>query len=111
MGAERSQNMTIHLPEELQRYVHEQILAGRFMSEDDVIMDALERQRQAQQPAVAPDKGREELSSQELQRRLLEAGIISEIKPPITDLTPYLNRRAIPIMGEPLSETVIRERR
>ena len=43
--------------------------------------------------------------------RLLAAGIISEIKPPITDLTPYQNRRAVPIQGEPISETAIRERR
>jgi len=53
----------------------------------------------------------EETADQELQRRLLEAGIISEIKPPITDMTPYRNRRAVPIQGEPISETVIRERR
>jgi len=53
----------------------------------------------------------EEQSSQELQRRLLEAGIISEIKPPISDLTPYRNRRAVPIQGESISETAIRERR
>jgi hypothetical protein len=53
----------------------------------------------------------EEIADQELQRRLLEAGIISEIKPPITDMTPYRNRRAVPIQGEPISETVIRERR
>jgi hypothetical protein len=48
---------------------------------------------------------------EELQRRLLAAGLLSEIKPPITDLTAYSNRRAVPIQGEPLSETVIRERR
>jgi hypothetical protein len=53
----------------------------------------------------------EELSDQELQRRLLNAGIVGEIKPPITDLGPYRNRKAVPIQGEPLSETVIRERR
>ena len=53
----------------------------------------------------------EGIADQELQRRLLEAGIISEIKPPITDMTPYRNRRAVPIQGEPISETVIRERR
>ena len=40
-----------------------------------------------------------EPSSQELQQRLLEAGLISEIKPPITDLTPYQNRQAIPVQG------------
>ena len=50
-------------------------------------------------------------SGQELQRRLFNAGVLSEIKPPITDLTPYQNRQAVPIQGEPLSETVIRERR
>ena len=40
---------------------------------------------------------------------MLEAGIISEIKPPITDLAPYENRRAVPIQGEPISETVIQQ--
>jgi hypothetical protein len=50
-------------------------------------------------------------TDEELQRRLFEAGLLSEIKPPITDLTPYRNRKAVPIQGEPLSETVIRERR
>src|SRR5258708_983458 len=46
--------MTIHLPDDLQRYVHEQVQAGRFPSEDDVIFDALQRHRQAQltPPAV-----------------------------------------------------------
>ncbi len=46
-----------------------------------------------------------------LQRQLLEAGIISELRPPITDMAPYRNRKAVPIQGEPISETVIRERR
>jgi hypothetical protein len=77
-------------------------------------------------PSLSPDQLqalRHELDSQlavtsspvatdeDLQRRLLAAGIVSEIKPPIGDLTPYRNRRAVPIQGEPLSETVIRERR
>ncbi len=47
----------------------------------------------------------------QLQRELLDAGIISELRPPITDLTPYRNRQAVPIQGEPISETVIHERR
>jgi hypothetical protein len=50
-------------------------------------------------------------SRQDVQRRLFEAGVISDIKPPITDLTPYRNRQAVPIQRESLSETVIRERR
>ena len=79
--------MTIQLPEHLERYVHDQVLAGRFRTEDDVILDALERHRQAQQPPAAPAIRRDELGSQEVQQRLFDAGLISEIKPPITDVT------------------------
>jgi putative addiction module CopG family antidote len=102
--------MTIQLPEHLERYVHDQVLAGRFRTEDDVIRDALERHRQAQQPHATPAR-RGELSSQEVQQRLFDAGLVSEIKPPIADLTPYQNRRAVPIQGEPISVTALRERR
>jgi Arc/MetJ-type ribon-helix-helix transcriptional regulator len=107
--------MMINLPEYLERYLHDQVQAGRFSSEDEIISDALERHRQAEPTSAEttrqPDMTPEEIADQELQRRLLEAGIISEIKPPITDMTPYRNRRAVPIQGEPISETVIRERR
>ncbi len=107
--------MTIHLPEHLERYVHDQVQAGRYPSEDEVVSDALERHRQAEptstKAASQPEMTPEEVADQELQRRLLAAGIVSEIKPPITDLAPYRNRRAVPIQGEPISETVIRERR
>jgi hypothetical protein len=47
---------------------------------------------------------------QQIQRALYEAGLLSEIKPPITDPTPY-HREPIVIKGKPLSETVIEERR
>jgi hypothetical protein len=50
-------------------------------------------------------------ANEAMQRRLMEAGLLSEVKPPITDLSVYRNRRAVPIQGEPLSETVTRERR
>jgi putative addiction module CopG family antidote len=107
--------MKIHLPEHLERYVHDQVQAGLYPTEDDVIRDALERHRQAEpQPAKAAgqtDLTPEQIDSQDLQRRLLAAGIISEIKPPITDLTPYRNRSAVPVQGEPVSEAIIRERR
>ena len=39
--------MKIHLPEHLERYVHDQVQAGSYPTEDDVIRDALERHRQA----------------------------------------------------------------
>ena len=63
-------------------------------------------------PSVTENRqAAEQQVSLQLQRELLDAGIISELRPPITDLTPYRNRQAVPIQGEPISETVIRERR
>ena len=44
------------------------------------------------------------------QQALFEAGVVSEIKPPISDPTPY-RREPVKIKGKPLSETVIEERR
>jgi putative addiction module CopG family antidote len=47
--------MTIHLPAELERFVHDQVLAGRYRSEDDVIRDALEQlRRHAPTPTPGP---------------------------------------------------------
>lgn len=147
--------MTVHLPEELERSVREEVLSGRFASEDDLVAAAVRAylgRRQSgpgrnaadprlelilgvKHPAHEPDElvgeatrrqgqaGLEtadaqppgltavELADQALQRRLVEAGLLNEIKPPIRDLAPYRDRKAIPIQGEPLSETVIRERR
>lgn len=103
--------MTIRLPEDLQRYVHSQVLAGHFHKADDVIVDALQRHRQVHQMPITNVNGTDEPSSQELQERLLKAGLIREIKPPITDLTPYQHREAVTVQGEPLSELIIRERR
>jgi hypothetical protein len=56
------------------------------------------------QPAVAAP---EDLLAQ----RLLAAGIINEIKPPLTDLTPYRDRKLIEFEGKPVSEIIVEERR
>ena len=50
-------------------------------------------------------------TEEEFERMLLEEGIISEIPPPITDFTPYRNRKPAEIKGKPLSEVIIEERR
>ena len=46
-----------------------------------------------------------------LEKRLVDKGIVSHISPPITDLSPYQNRKLITIQGKPFSETIIEERR
>ena len=55
----RSRNLfriTIQLSEELGRFVNEQVRAGRFVSEDEVVREALERFRE-QSPPIQPDMG------------------------------------------------------
>lgn len=51
------------------------------------------------------------MTEEEFEQRLLEKGVISRIPSPITDLTPYRNRKLIEVKGKPLSETIIEERR
>jgi len=58
-------------------------------------------------PSVTENRQAEEQQvSLQLQQELLDAGIISELRPPITDLTPYRNRQAVPIQGEPIMSNV-----
>ena len=40
-----------------------------------------------------------------------EAALLSEVKPPMTGLTPYQHRQPIATTGKPLSEVIIEERR
>lgn len=51
------------------------------------------------------------LKEDEINQKLFEKGVIRRPPPPITDFTPYQSRKMIEIQGEPLSETIIRERR
>ncbi len=48
--------MTIRLPEHLERFVHDQVHAGRYATEDEVISDALEQLRKHAQP-IANSQG------------------------------------------------------
>ena len=111
--------MTIHLPKELESNLLAAVHSGRYASLDDAMTEAarlLIRQITQDEPrpttAASPtDLTPDELADQVLQRRLLDAGLVSEIKPP-PRLLPVRERfTPVPIIGEPLSETVIRERR
>jgi Arc/MetJ-type ribon-helix-helix transcriptional regulator len=106
--------MTIHLPEDLAESIRAEVLSGHFASGEDVVAAALRdylERKHGRAAAAHAACTEEEPGTEELQHRLFEAGVISEIKPQITDFTPYRHRQAVPIQGEPLSETIIRERR
>jgi len=98
--------MTIHLPAELERFVHDQVLAGRYRSEDDVIRDALEQLRShAPTPPTGP-----RMTEAEFKQHLLASGRISSLPTP-ADPASRPVFQPIALEGEPLSETIIRERR
>jgi hypothetical protein len=52
-----------------------------------------------------------QMTEEEFEQHLYEKGIISEIKPPITDFSRYDDYKPITVTGEPISETIIKERR
>lgn len=57
------------------------------------------------------EQAKPSMTEDEFERHLYEKGIIGEVKPPITDFSPYENFEPITVKGEPVSETIIRERR
>lgn len=46
-----------------------------------------------------------------LEKRLFELGYLVKINEPITDFTPYENRKPIEAKGKPLSEIISEDRR
>lgn len=47
----------------------------------------------------------------ELQQKLLAVGLLSEIRPPVTDRESYRCYKPVEVRGKPVSETLIEERR
>jgi len=112
--------MTIRLSKELEQIVHDAVRAGLYAREDDVIRDALLRlkdempkdattQRRKVQVARSPE---DRPMIDALNQRLLTAGLITQLPDPSQDIDDDdPEDQPIEIAGEPLSETIIRERR
>jgi Arc/MetJ-type ribon-helix-helix transcriptional regulator len=95
--------LTIQLPEDLENCLRAEVESGRFASVDDVIALALRR-------LLKPPPPKKLLTQEELDRYMLEVGMISEIPDTGADADEP-EEELIEIEGEPLSETIIRERR
>src|SRR5437773_11683881 len=113
--------MTIQLSKDLERFVHDAVRAGLYPSEDDLIRDALTRLKQAMPTAAAPTEPKakrvkpakpkiEPMTEQELQQHMLNIGLMTQLRDTAADFDDP-DDQLIDIEGEPLSETVIRERR
>ena len=98
--------MTIHLPEDLGDSIQAAVHSGRYVSVDDAITQAVRLLlRLPNAPATKP------LTEQELEQELVESGFLASVPPPRDPATPAWNFDPVKIEGEPISETVIRERR
>ncbi len=108
--------MTIHLSKEQERFVHDAIRAGLYSSGDEVIRDALTRLEKTLPKAArrsgkaAVPKATKPMTEAEFMQRLLEIGLVTSLPDPALDIDDD-DDPPIVIKGEPLSETIIRERR
>jgi Arc/MetJ-type ribon-helix-helix transcriptional regulator len=110
--------MTIHLSKDLEQIVHDAVRAGLYAREDDVIRDALTRLKQSlAEAAQTPGKsarpappGKKPLTEAEVLQQMMDSGLITQLPDTAADYDDP-DDQPITIEGEPLSETVIRERR
>jgi len=106
--------MTIHLSKDLEKFVHGAVRDGLYAREDDVIRDALLRLKQTmpgkETKRAKPAQQKKPLTRAEFDQKLLELGLISQLPDTAADFDDP-DDEPIAIEGEPLSETVIRERR
>ncbi len=101
--------MNAHLSEESEHFVRSQVLSGRYASEEEVLEEALRLLKQREQATSPPAKGI--TSEDEFERHLVEIGLMSRVPPPHDPNRPERDFEPVVIEGEPLSETIIRERR
>jgi Arc/MetJ-type ribon-helix-helix transcriptional regulator len=98
--------VTIHLPEDLERFVQAEVSLGHFASEEEAIAQAVRllQQRRQLQARARP------LSEDEWEQSLLQSGLLTNI-PARPAAGARREFQPVKIQGEPLSETIIRERR
>jgi Arc/MetJ-type ribon-helix-helix transcriptional regulator len=96
--------MTIHLPEDLENSVRVLVQNGRFASFDDAMAEAARILLKQPAPASAP------VTEAELLQQMLDIGMMTKLPDADADFDDP-DDQPIDIKGEPLSETVIRERR
>jgi len=99
--------MVIRLPEDLQRYIQAGVQGGWFKSEQDAITQAV--RLLSQQKAWISGQSQPH-SEQAFEQCLLQSGFLGSLLPSVLPREEN-GFQPIRIEGEPLSETVIRERR
>ena len=97
--------MTIRLPKELESSILARVQSGQFASVDEAMAEAARLLlRQPAPPAKKP------LTEAELQQQMLKDGLLTQLPDTAADFDDP-DDVPITIEGEPLSGTIIRERR
>src|SRR5262249_18623515 len=96
--------LTINLPEDLEKFLRAEVESGRFASIDAAVDLALRR-------LLKPPPPEGLRTEEELHRYMYEIGMITQRPKKGADLDDDDEEELIEIEGEPLSETIIRERR
>src|SRR5688572_28440799 len=66
------------------------------------LVDSLLEEKQEAKP---------QMSEEEFEQYLYEKGVIGKPPPPVTDFSRYQNYQRVTVKGEPISETIIKDRR
>ena len=98
--------MNVHVSDNAERIIRSHVQSGKFSSESEVIDAALGLLDQpVQQPAA-----RRPVTEEDFKQQLLQNGLMSSLPIPL-DPAARRDFQPIKLEGEPLSETIIRERR
>jgi Arc/MetJ-type ribon-helix-helix transcriptional regulator len=98
--------MNLHISGDAERIIRFKLQGGQFASESEVVEEALRLlDQQGQSRSATPP-----LTEEEFQRHLVGLGLMSALPDNGADVDDP-DDEPIGIEGEPLSETVIRERR
>jgi Arc/MetJ-type ribon-helix-helix transcriptional regulator len=100
--------MNVRVTEHAKRVIRAHVRSGRFTSEAEVVEAAL--QLLDRSGARRFESTPSALTEEDFQRRLAGLGLMSPIPDPSADVDEP-DDQPVEIEGEPLSETVIRERR
>ncbi len=74
-------------------------------------VEDLRQVRQLLDSLIEKKESKPAMTEEEFAQHLYEKGIIGKPPPPITDFSRYENYVPVKVEGEPISETIIRERR
>jgi hypothetical protein len=70
----------------------------------------LRKVRELVDSLLEKEAAKPKMTEEEFAKYLYEKGIIGEPPPPITDFSRYENYERVKVEGEPISETIMRER-